>query len=84
VLASVCHHTIAWTFIAIGPYPRTDPTTPLCCSCLEFNKLMANLTYHYCEFKLMKEYHRLEIKIIRPFQVPQRRRRARPPSQGYT
>ena len=26
---------------------------------------MANLTYHYCEFELMKEYHRLEIKIIR-------------------
>lgn len=65
MLASVCHHTIAWTSVAIGPYPRTDPTTPLCCSGLEFNKLMANLTYHYCEFELMKEYHRLEIKIIR-------------------
>jgi hypothetical protein len=69
LLASVCHHAIAWSAISIGPCPRTatDPTTPLCRSCLDFARLMADLTYHHCEWVLIMRFMRANVTVLRDY-----------------
>lgn len=67
LLASVCHHPIAWSAISIGPYPRAvpDPTTALCRSCLDFAKLMAHLTHHHSEWVFIMSFKNAHVKVIR-------------------
>jgi hypothetical protein len=78
VLASVCHHVIDWSKIAIRHTPRSDPATPLCQSCEAFNVLIAETTWHQVTFLDLKDKKHTHGNFVREpmqFQTPKDERR---------
>ena len=78
MLASVCHHVIDWSKIAIGHTPRSDPATPLCQSCEAFNVLIAETTWHQVTFLDLKDKKHTHGNFVREpmqFQTPKDERR---------
>jgi hypothetical protein len=78
VLASVCNHQIAWSKIAIGHVPRSDPATLLCNSCEAFNALIAETTRHYTTLLDLKDKKHAHGNFVREpsmFQTPKDERR---------